>query len=68
MIDEMKRLEVSLLGRFEVRVDDEPVPASGWTHGRARDLVKLLALAPGGDTDLLPARERPGRGAVDGGA
>jgi DNA-binding SARP family transcriptional activator len=46
MIDEMKRLEVSLLGRFEVRVDDEPVPASGWTHGRARDLVKLLALAP----------------------
>jgi DNA-binding SARP family transcriptional activator len=46
MIDEMERVDVTLLGRFEVRVDDEPVPASAWTHGRARDLVKLLALAP----------------------
>ncbi len=46
MIVEMKRVEVSLLGRFEVRVDDDPVPAAAWTHGRARDLVKLLALAP----------------------
>jgi DNA-binding SARP family transcriptional activator len=40
-------IEVVLLGRFEVFVDGEPVPASSWTHGRARDLVKLLALAPG---------------------
>jgi DNA-binding SARP family transcriptional activator len=42
----MERVELLLLGRFEVRVDGEPVPASAWTHGRARDLVKLLALAP----------------------
>ncbi len=36
-----------LLGGFEVRVDGRPVPEAEWTHGRARDLVKLLALAPG---------------------
>jgi DNA-binding SARP family transcriptional activator len=43
----MERVEVLLLGRFEVRVDGEPVPASAWRNGRARDLVKVLALAPG---------------------
>jgi DNA-binding SARP family transcriptional activator len=43
----MDRVEVRLLGGFEVRVDGDEVPASAWTHGRARDLVKLLALAPG---------------------
>lgn len=47
MIDAMERLDVSLLGQFEVRVDGEPVAATAWTHGRARDLVKLLALSPG---------------------
>lgn len=47
MIDGMERVDVSLLGRFEVRVDDEPVAAAAWTHGRARELVKLLALVPG---------------------
>jgi DNA-binding SARP family transcriptional activator len=47
MIGAMERVEVCLLGRFEARVDGEPVPAAGWSHGRARDLVKLLALAPG---------------------
>jgi DNA-binding SARP family transcriptional activator/tetratricopeptide (TPR) repeat protein len=47
MIGEMEHVEVTLLGRFEVRVDDEPVSAGAWRHGRARDLVKLLALAPG---------------------
>src|SRR5215831_888766 len=46
MIDEVKSVEVSLLGRFEVVVDGVAVPAPAWTHGRARDLVKLLALAP----------------------
>jgi DNA-binding SARP family transcriptional activator len=45
------RVEVVLLGGFEVRVDGEAVPASAWTHGRARDLVKLLALA---STHRLP--------------
>jgi len=43
----MEHVEISLLGRFEVRVDDQLVPAEAWAHGRARDLVKLLALAPG---------------------
>ena len=43
----MERVDITLLGGFEVRVDDEPVATAAWTHGRARDLVKLLALAPG---------------------
>ena len=43
----MQHVDVTLLGGFEVRVDGDPVPASAWTHGRARDLVKLLALARG---------------------
>jgi DNA-binding SARP family transcriptional activator len=43
----MERLHLKLLGDFEVRVDDEPVPGSAWPRGRAKDLVKLLALAPG---------------------
>ena len=42
----MKRLELRLLGGFEVVVDDTPVPPVAWS-GRARDLVKLLALTPG---------------------
>jgi DNA-binding SARP family transcriptional activator len=46
IIDEMERVDVMLLGGFEVTADGEPVPAAAWTHGRARDLVKLLALAP----------------------
>ena len=33
------------MGGFEVRVDGTSVPAESWT-GRARDLVKLLALTP----------------------
>jgi DNA-binding SARP family transcriptional activator len=43
----MNRVDVSLLGRFEVRVDGETVAPAAWKHGRARDLVKLLALASG---------------------
>ena len=43
----MEKIDVCLLGRFEVRVDGVAVPRAAWTHGRARDLVKLLALAPG---------------------
>ena len=35
------------MGGFEVRVDGEIVPGDAWKHGRARDLVKLLAIAPG---------------------
>jgi DNA-binding SARP family transcriptional activator len=45
MIATMERVDVRLLGQFEVRVDGDPVRADAWTHGRARDLVKLLALA-----------------------
>jgi DNA-binding SARP family transcriptional activator len=41
----VKRLELRLLGGFEVRVDDTWVPTTSWT-GRARYLVKLLALTP----------------------
>ena len=43
----MRRLEVRLLGRFEVAVDAQRVAASAWGHRRAEDLVKLLALSPG---------------------
>jgi DNA-binding SARP family transcriptional activator len=43
----MDRVDVRMLGGFEVRVDGDPVAAAAWTHGRARDLVKLLALAAG---------------------
>jgi DNA-binding SARP family transcriptional activator len=43
----MRQLEVRLLGRFEVLVDSQPIPADAWAQRRATDLVKLLALAPG---------------------
>ena len=43
----MRRLDVRLLGRFEVAVDARRVGASAWEHRRAEDLVKLLALSPG---------------------
>ena len=43
--DPLKRLELRLLGGFEVRVDGTSVPTASLT-GRARDLVKLLALTP----------------------
>src|ERR671910_988303 len=42
----MWQLEVRLLGRFEVLVDSQPVPADAWAQRRAADLVKVLALAP----------------------
>ena len=47
MIWAMRRLDVRLLGRFEVAVDAQRVAASAWEHRRAEDLVKLLALSPG---------------------
>ncbi|MGZ4227745.1 MAG: ATP-binding protein [Solirubrobacteraceae bacterium] len=43
----MRRLEVRMLGGFEVLVDSQPVPAEAWAQRRATDLVKLLALASG---------------------
>ena len=47
MLWPMRRLDVRLLGRFEVAVDAQPVAAPAWGHRRAEDLVKLLALSPG---------------------
>lgn len=47
----MQHLEVHLLGGFGVRVDSRDVPDDGWEHGRARQLVKLLALSPGNRLD-----------------
>jgi DNA-binding SARP family transcriptional activator/pimeloyl-ACP methyl ester carboxylesterase len=41
------RVQVQLLGRFAVRVGERGVPDAAWRQRRARDLVKLLALAPG---------------------
>jgi DNA-binding SARP family transcriptional activator len=41
----VERVDVRLLSEFQVRVDGQPISADAWTHGRARDLVKLLALA-----------------------
>ena len=43
----VERVEIFLLGGFRVRVDGTVVPGTAWRHGRARDLVKLLALARG---------------------
>ena len=42
----MRRLEVRLLGGFDVLVDSQPVPGDAWAQRRAADLVKVLALAP----------------------
>jgi DNA-binding SARP family transcriptional activator len=41
------KVEISMLGGFEVRLDGRPVPAAGWPRPQAATLVKLLALAPG---------------------
>src|SRR4029079_9750613 len=40
-------LEVRLLGGFDVRVGERPVPAAVWRQRRAAAIVKLLALQPG---------------------
>jgi DNA-binding SARP family transcriptional activator len=42
----MGRCTVSLLGRFEVRVDGNPINSDAWRNRRAADVVKLLALEP----------------------
>lgn len=42
----MMRVQVRLLGRFEVVVDGRPVPARSWRRQSASRLVKLLALQP----------------------
>lgn len=40
------RVEIRVLGGFEVSVDGRRVPAQAWQQRRASELVKLLALAP----------------------
>lgn len=42
----MFRVEIRVLGGFEVSVDGRRVPAQAWQQRRASELVKLLALAP----------------------
>ena len=41
------KVEIRMLGGFEVLLDGAPVPAAGWPRPQAATLVKLLALAPG---------------------
>jgi DNA-binding SARP family transcriptional activator/predicted negative regulator of RcsB-dependent stress response len=43
----MAAVKVTLLGRFEVAVDGDPVAGSNWTRRQAAALVKVLAMAPG---------------------
>ena len=43
----MGDVNVSLLGGFSAEVDGVAVPATAWRLKKARELVKLLALAPG---------------------
>jgi predicted ATPase len=43
----MGRVSVTLLGGFAADVDGVPVPETAWRLKKARELVKLLALAPG---------------------
>lgn len=40
------RIDITLLGRFEVRLAGRPVPDSTWSRRQAAGLVKILALAP----------------------
>ncbi len=43
----MSNVTVTLLGGFSAAVNGEPVPEKAWRLKKARELVKLLALAPG---------------------
>jgi DNA-binding SARP family transcriptional activator/tetratricopeptide (TPR) repeat protein len=43
----MTKVNVTLLGRFEVAIDGEVVPASNWGRRHPAALVKVLALATG---------------------
>ena len=44
--DLLPRVRVRLLGSFSVSIDGEVVAADAWRLGKAKDVVKLLALAP----------------------
>jgi predicted ATPase len=47
MLGTVGNVSVSLLGGFAASVDGVPVPESAWRLKKARELVKMLALAPG---------------------
>ncbi len=47
MLGLVGKVRVTLLGGFAVAVDDLPVPEGAWRLRKARELVKLLSLAPG---------------------
>jgi DNA-binding SARP family transcriptional activator/tetratricopeptide (TPR) repeat protein len=47
MTDARTKVHVTLLGRFEVAVDGDPLPAAVWGRRHPAALVKVLALAPG---------------------
>src|ERR1700750_3313664 len=47
MLAGMGNVRVSLLRGFRASVDGVPVPERAWRLKKARELVKLLALAPG---------------------
>src|SRR5437870_1243856 len=40
------RVEVQLLGRFKVVIDDQAIPDSEWRRDRGAALIKLLAISP----------------------
>jgi DNA-binding SARP family transcriptional activator len=46
-VRDMTLVEITMLGRFAVRVNGTEVPARAWNRRQAAGLVKLLALAPG---------------------
>lgn len=41
------RLEIRLLGRFEVRRDGEPIPDEAWRRRKTKTLLKVLLTDPG---------------------
>ena len=43
----MPVIDITLLGRFGVTVDGEPIADGSWTRRHAAALVKVLAIAPG---------------------
>ena len=47
ILSRVPRITVTLLGGFAAAVDGASVPEGAWRLKKARELVKLLALAPG---------------------
>jgi DNA-binding SARP family transcriptional activator len=45
--NKVNRIDVTLLGGFEIRVDGRPVASRHWSRRHGSALVKLLAMSPG---------------------